>query len=402
MRRDQFPVLARHPGLVYLDSANTTLKPRAVAEAVAAYYEDYSANVGRATYGLSERATAAYEAARGKVAGLIGATADEVIFTYSATYALNLAARAVQGDLAAGGVRGGLGPGDVILLTLHEHNSNLLIWQQVAAETGAELAFIEEPFEAERVKVFAYSPVSNITGEVFDYRELVRGLPADVRIVVDATQLVSRRGVRVAELGCDYLVFSSHKLYGPSGVGVLYMRRDLQERARPLVYGSQTFERVWRDGVELAAGPRRFEPGTPNIEGVIGLGAAVDFVQKVGLGRLRAHDEKLVQVYLDAVAEYGLGEWVFGRPEAGSSEGGLGQVGVFALDHPRAHPHDIAMLLDAEGIAVRAGKACADILMQTLGRTRGVVRASCGTYTTAAEVRKFARAYRRAVERLDG
>jgi cysteine desulfurase/selenocysteine lyase len=386
MRRRDFPILKRHPKLAYLDSANTTLKPRAVIDAVREYYEEYSANIGRAAYEWSERATAEYEEARRQVAGLIGAGSDEVVFTHSATYGINQIAQ---------GMRARLKRGDVILLTMFEHNSNLLVWQKLAEETGAEVRFVEEPVAVERVKIFSYTLASNVTGELMDFGEIVRDLKQRGALVaVDATQVVSRMRVDVGELGCDFLVCSSHKLYGPSGVGVLYMKRELQEEMAPLVYGSQTFGEVSRAGFRLLAGPARFEPGTPNIEGAIGLGAAVRFVRAIGLEKLWEHDQKLVQVYREEMSKNGLEPYMVGRPER--------QIGVCSLAHPRAHPHDVAMLLDAEQIAVRAGRACADVLLQTMGLGRGVVRASFGMYTTAEEVRRFVRAYRRAVRRLDG
>lgn len=386
MKREEFPVLARWEKLVYLDSANTTLKPQCVIDAVRDYYESYSANIGRATYRLSELATKKYDEVREKVGNFIGASTKEIIFTHSATYGLNQIAFGMSGRLKRG---------DVILLSLHEHNSNLLVWQQVARETGAVVKFVEEPVDAARVKIFSYALVSNITGQVFEYSDLVHDLRSrGALIAIDATQAVSRMAIDVSALDCDFLVFSSHKIYGPSGVGILYARRELMDEMTPLIYGSQTFADVSRDGFKLLDGVAKFEPGTPNIEGAIGLGVALDFVKSIGFEEIVAHEAELIREFVKAIAESGLEEYLL--------TDAMPETGVFALNHPRVHPHDIAMLLDTEQIAVRAGKACADLMMQTLGLERGVIRASCGVYTNVDDVRRFVRDYAEAIRRLDG
>jgi len=381
MNREDFPILSAHPELVYLDSANTALKPQTVVDAVTRYCESIGANVGRASYTLGEEATREFEAVRGSVAGLIGCSSDEVVFTYSTTYGLNQVARGFMHRLETE---------DVILLSLHEHNSNLVVWQKVAEETGAKIQFAEEEFELERVKIFSYALVSNVTGQIFDYAELIGELRENGALVcVDAAQAVGRREVSVVDLDCDFLVFSSHKIGGPSGVGVLYCRRDLMDEMVPLVYGSASVESVGRTKSGLRSGASRFEPGTPNIEGAIGLGAAVEYCN---VEANTVHDCELVEAWSMVVDKSGLREWVVGESE----------VGIFALNHPKVHPHDIAMLLDGDGIAVRAGKMCADLLLDNLGIARGVVRASCGSYTTVEDLRKFAEGYARAIERLDG
>ncbi|MCL1876851.1 cysteine desulfurase [Candidatus Saccharibacteria bacterium] len=392
MNRADFPIFKGQPDLVYLDSANTTLKPRTVIDAVRRYYEDYSANVGRATYDLAERATAQYESTRNLVADFIGANPDEIIFTHSASYAINFAVFGLKKFLHAG---------DVILLTEYEHNSNIIAWQKVAAETGAEIVYLpssraqrgnldrllRSARNGKKIKTFSYSLISNITGELFDHRELSAWIRARGGLVlVDATQAVGRMSVDVNELNCDFLVFSSHKIYGPSGVGVLCARSNAQTKLEPIIYGSQTFTSILPQTTELSHDYSRFEPGTPNIEGVIGLGAAIEYVNSV----IATHDQDLTQYAIEKLEQNDLKKYLIGEP----------QVGILSLNHPTIHPHDFAMLLNQKNIAVRAGKACGDILMQKLGLNRGVVRISFGIYTTKTDIDKFIAEYQNAIGRL--
>ncbi|MDR1032880.1 MAG: cysteine desulfurase [Candidatus Nomurabacteria bacterium] len=386
MNREDFPVLIGDHRLVYLDSANTTLKPQCVVAAVNDYYETYSANIGRATYDLSERATVAYGAARQKVADFIGADSSEVIFTHSATYAINQVAYGLAHTLR---------PGDVILLTNYEHNSNILVWQKIAANTGATVAYLGDDIQLSNVKIFSYTLASNVTGEVFNHHALIAKLRKQgTKIVVDAAQAVSKLPIDVRRLDCDFLVFSSHKLYGPSGVGVLYARAELQPTLEPLVYGSQTFAEISKHEFKLLNGVERFEPGTPNVEGVIGLGAAVDYLGSIGINKVHEHDQKSVDYILSQLKHAGLLPYLVAQPKQ--------QIGVFSLAHPTIHPHDIAMLLNEQHIAVRAGKACSDILMQQLGLERGVVRISFGLYTFKSDVDTFIASYADIIKELGG
>lgn len=388
MNRDDFPILQNQPELVYLDSANTALKPQVVIDAVNNYYTNYSANISRTSYQISERATAKFNESREIVAKFLGARADEIIFTYSTTYGINQIAQ---------GIKSRLKTGDIILLTLNEHNSNLLVWQEIAKETGAKIAFVEEISETEiaKIKIFSYSLVSNMTGEVFDYSELTQKIHAvGGLIAIDASQAVPHLETSVKKLGCDFLVFSSHKIYGPSGVGVLYIRRDLQSTIQPLVYGSQTFDKISKTDFKLVVGPAAFEPGTPNIEGVIGLGAAIKYLQKIDMKKITAHDHEIIDDYYQIIDTLKLGDFVFRKT--------ANQIGVCSLTHPRVHPHDIAMLLDGQNIAVRAGKACADLVADRYDKRQGVLRASFGLYTTKSDIEKYLRAYKNAIEELNG
>jgi cysteine desulfurase/selenocysteine lyase len=386
MNRADFPVLAGRPELVYLDSANTTPKPQPVIDAVLDYYQNYSANIGRATYGLAEQATIAYANARQQVAQFIGARTEEIIFTHSTTYAINQVAQGLKSTLKSG---------DVILLTAYEHNSNILVWQKVAQQTGARVAYLDDNPPLDKVKVFAYTLASNVTGEIFDHSKLSATLKSQgALILVDAAQTVSKLPLDVVKLDCDFLVFSSHKVYGPSGVGVLYVRFELQSQLEPLVYGSQTFADISRQSFKLLDGVEKFEPGTPNIEGAIGLGAAVKYLEAIGMAKVQQHDQDLVAYALQQFQKLGLNQYLVTPPAH--------QVGVLSLNHPRIHPHDFALFLDADHIAVRAGKVCSDILIQKLKLERGVVRISFGLYTTKSDIDQFAASYQKITERLDG
>ncbi|MDR0397758.1 MAG: cysteine desulfurase [Candidatus Nomurabacteria bacterium] len=385
MNRNDFPIFKNQPSLVYLDSANTTLKPQNVINAVQNYYENYSANIGRTTYDISEHATAAFNDARTKVARFIGAQPSEIIFSHSATHAINQ---------AAFGIMHLLQPGDKILLTEFEHNSNVVAWQQVAKRTGAKIVWIDDNPNLSDVKIFTYSLVSNITGELFDYRSIVKNVHTQGGLVlVDATQAISRLPINVDQLGCDLLAFSSHKMYGPSGVGVLYARQETMGRLQPLVYGSQTFVSISRASTELLENYAKFEPGTPNIEGVIGLGAAIEYLNQVGMAKIQQHDEQLTTYALKTLQNAALNTTT-------RSSHIKKQVGVLPLPHPTIHPHDFAMLLNEANIAVRAGKACSDILMQKLELERGVVRISFGVYTTETDIDKFAAEYQEIIARF--
>lgn len=388
-------MITNHPELTYLDNANTTLKPRSVIDAINSYYRSYDANIGRTSYGIAVAATNRVNESRQLVANFIGVHSDEVVFTYSSTYAINQIAL---------GLIDWFHPGDIILLTLHEHNSNLIPWLEVASRTGATIKYVDDlnpDADFSRVKLFAYSLMSNITGKNYNYVNIARQIhDQGGLIVVDATQALTHSYVDVRRLRyCDFLVFSSHKLYGPSGVGVLYIRRDLQSQLQPLVYGSQTFTEISRDHFKLLSGPQRFEPGTPNIEGIIGLGAAIKFINQTSRDAMLDHDRELLNYYYNRLDHYDLTDYIFGAGP-NSDRYAESQGGICALAHPRIHPHDIAMLLDNQNIAVRAGKACADLVADHYHERRGVIRISFAAYTSKSDIEKFVAAYRQAIDKL--
>ena len=382
--RSLFPILTSHPELVYLDNANTTLKSDLLLKALAKYYHHHLTNVGRSGTDWSTWVTRQYQLAHQDAGELIGAKSDNIVFTYSSTYAINMVGHGIQHTLH---------PGDIILLTLHEHNSNLLPWLALAKQTGAQVKYMEElPLsDLSRVKLFSYSLVSNLTGEVYDYHNLTTQIRKQGGLVlVDATQAVPHLDVSVDRLNCNFLVYSAHKVYGITGLGVLYIADDQIQSLVPMVYGSQTFSHINRSDYELLSSAERFEPGTPNIEGALGL--------RVGLQLLKAfrrQEEALGEYFLDQLRQHQLDRFLIGPDDPDTRH-----VPIFSLAHPTVHPHDIAMLLESQQIIVRAGKSCADIPAQHLGEARGVIRASLGIYNTQQDIDRFITGYKQAINQL--
>ena len=385
--RGDFPILARRVNgrpLVYLDNAATTQKPLAVLGAVDDFYRQRNANVHRAIHTLGEEATVAYEAARAAVAHHIGAPAAEgVVFVRNATEALNLAAWAWA--------RPRLAPGDEVLLTPMEHHSNLVPWQLVARETGARLRFIPllpdgsldmDAARARiggRTRIVAFTHCSNVLGTITPAAELCRlAREAGAVSVVDAAQSVPHLPVDVREMGCDFLAFSAHKAYGPLGAGVLWGRAERLEAMEPLFGGGEMILRVDLESSTWNDVPWRFEAGTPNVAGAVGLAAACAYVEALGMERIAAHEAELTQ---EALVRLGAlpGVTVYG-PGPGVPRGALV---TFQVDG--VHPHDLAQYLDQEGIAIRAGHHCAQPLMRELGVV-ATARASFALYNTAEEV----------------
>ena len=370
--------------LAYLDSAATAQKPRQVLDAVRDFYETSYANVHRGVYALSERATAGYEGAREKAAAFVNApAARELVFTRSATEAINLVAYAWGLD--------NLGPGDVVLVTELEHHSNFVPWQYIARRTGAafrllpideqgelDLDAMERVAGDERVKVVAAALVSNSLGTINPVEKLVGWAHERGAImVVDAAQAAPHRRVDVQELGCDFLAFSSHKLCGPSGVGALWGRRELLERMAPFNLGGHMIRSVKADNTTWGELPYKFEAGTQPIAEAVGFGAAIDYISDVGLEAIEEHEHELATYALDRMAELP-GLVAYGPPadrRAGIASFNLGEI----------HPHDVAQILDTEGVAIRAGHHCCQPLMNRLG-VAATNRASFYLYTVREEV----------------
>ena len=387
--RGDFPILAReingHP-LSYLDNAATTQKPRAVIDALVRFYEHHNANVHRGVHTLSEEASSLYEEARAKVAAFIGASAAEVIFTRGATESLNM--------VAHGFARGLLRPGDEVLLTEMEHHSNLVPWQEAARETGAVTRFARitdsgtlelEDFAAqlnERTRLVALTHASNVLGTLNPVAELTAmAHKVGAVVVVDAAQTAPKGLVDVAALDCDFLAFSGHKMYGPTGIGVLYGKAALLERMTPAFTGGGMIAKVDKERASWGEVPRRFEPGTPPIAGAVALGAAVDYLQGVGPAELRRREAGLTAYVLEAL-DAAEDVTVFGPPA------GDHRTGVISFNLRGVHPHDVAEVLDETGVAVRAGHHCCQVLMQRL-EVPGVVRASLGLYNSREDVERL-------------
>jgi len=390
--RPDFPILTRQihgQPLVYLDSAASSQKPRQVLEAMQHYYERSHANVHRSIHTLGEEATELYESARDATRGFIGARfREEVVFTRGTTEGVNVVARAVANTLR---------PGDEIVVTEMEHHSNLIPWQMVCRERGAVLravpitdaGFLDmEAFArllSPRTRLVAAAHVSNVLGTINPAADLVRrGREAGALVLLDGAQAAPHLPLDVAAIGCDFYVFSGHKMLGPTGIGVLYGRRETLERLEPGMGGSEMIKEVWIDHAQWNELPWRFEPGTPPIAEAIGLHAAVEYLDKLGMARVEAHERELCRLTLEAL-ETIPGVTLYGprNPELKGA--------VVAFNVEGIHPHDGAALLDERGIAVRAGHHCAQPLMKRLG-IGGTLRASFSVYNTPAEVVRLAEA----------
>ncbi|HSG12580.1 MAG TPA: cysteine desulfurase [Gaiellaceae bacterium] len=385
--REDFAVfgdLVNGKPVAFLDSAASTQKPRQVLDAMRDFYEHSYANVHRGVYRLAERATAGYEGARTKVAGLLNAPAErEVVFTRGATEALNLVAYAWGLD--------NLGPGDVVVVTDLEHHSSFVPWQYVAGQTGAafkavpidesgelDLTALDEIERAGTVKVVSANYVSNTLGTVNDVQQLASWAHArDALMVVDAAQAAPHRPVDVQALGCDFLAVSAHKMCGPSGVGALWGRSELLEEMAPFNLGGEMIRSVSMDRTTWNELPYKFEAGTPPIAEAVGFGAAVDYVSEVGLEAIERHEHELVAYTLGRLAEL---PWIetYGPPPER-------RAGIVSLNVEGVHPHDVAQVLDWEGVAVRAGHHCTQPLMTKLGIV-ATVRASFYLYSIPEEV----------------
>ena len=391
--RADFPILARRVGeypLVYLDSANTSQKPRAVVDAMAEHYLQHNANVARAMHVLGAEATEAFESARGKVAGFLGAgQPGEVVFTKNASEALNLAAHTVGAGLA---------PGDEIVISVLEHHSNIVPWQMLAQRTGAVLRWFDITDEGrldlakaeaehlinERTRIVSLAWVSNVLGTVNPVAAVAAQAHAvGAVVVVDASQGVPQLPTDVGRLGADLLAFTSHKLLGPTGIGVLWGRYDLLASLPPFLGGGEMIEVVTMASSTYAPPPYRFEAGTPPIAQAVGLGAAIDYLEGVGMEWVAAHEAEVTGYTLAGLATLP-GVRVLGPTEM-VERGGAVSFALSTTDGLEIHPHDVMQLLDSRGIAVRGGHHCARPLHERLGVTAST-RASSYLYTTKGEI----------------
>jgi len=385
--RKDFPILERKvygKPLVYLDNAATSQKPRQVIDALVHYYENYNANIHRAVHCLGEEATAAYEEARAKVAKFINAPSPEsIIFTRNTTEAINLVAYTWG--------RANVREGDEILLTQMEHHSNLIPWQRLAAEKGATVRYIEltdtqtlaldglENLFDVRTRIAAMPHVSNSLGTI----NPVEKIAAEARrngtlFLVDGAQGAPHLPVDVQAIGCDFYAFSAHKMLGPTGVGVLYGRPELLEEMEPFLGGGEMIRKVTFEGATWNDLPWKFEAGTPNIADVIAFGAAIDYLNELGMENVREHEVEITEYALTLLSQLE-GIVMYGPPDPRE------RGGVVSFNFGDLHPHDIGTVLDHHGVAIRAGHHCTQPLMRTLG-VSGTARASFYIYNTPEEV----------------
>ena len=404
--RKDFPILERQvrggQPLIYLDSANTSQKPRQVIDTLTEFYERHNANIHRASHQLGEEATAAYEGARIKVAQFIGAGDEaEIVFTKNVSEAINLVAYSMSNAATSGGQaeRFRVGPGDEIVITEMEHHSNIVPWQLLCQRTGATLRWFGVTDEGrldtsnidelinERTKLVSVVHQSNVLGSINPVRQIAdRAHAVGALVLVDAAQSVPQMPVSVAELGADFLGFTGHKVCGPTGIGVLWARRELLEAMPPFLGGGEMIESVWMDRTTFAAPPLKFEAGTMPIAQAVGLGAALDYLSEVGREAIHAHEQELVSEALAALTAIE-GVAILGPAEAVDR----GAAVSFTVDG--VHPHDVSQVLDELGIAVRAGHHCAWPLHRRYG-VQASTRASFYFYNSSAEVAALAEGIR--------
>lgn len=383
--KKDFPIFDLQPGkkpLVYLDSGATTQKPNLVIDAVSSFYKNDNANIHRGIYALSERATAAYEGVRKKIAGFINASSDqEIIFTRGTTEAINLVAHSYGLP--------NIGSGDEIIISMMEHHANIVPWQVLCEQTGAKLKIIPmtdageldlnayQTLLSERTKLVAIIHVSNVLGTINPVKQMI-DLAHDnnIPVLIDGAQAIAHMPVDVQSLDCDFYVFSSHKMYGPTGVGVLYGRKKLLEKMPPYQTGGDMIRQVTFEKTEYSDLPYKFEAGTPNIAGVVGLGAAVNYLESIGFEQIHQHELSLLNYATEKLGNIN-GLKIYGQAKNKS--------GIISFGLSDAHPHDIATILDQYGVAVRAGHHCAMPLINRLG-VPALTRASFGLYNQHADI----------------
>jgi cysteine desulfurase/selenocysteine lyase len=387
--RKDFPILKRtvrdNKRLVYLDNASTTQKPNQVIDAITNYYRNYNSNIHRAVYSIAEEATEAYEATRDKIADFINVKdRREIIFVRGTTEAINLVAYSWG--------RPHINEGDIIVTTEYEHHSNIVPWQLLTQEKGAKLEYIRMDDDGElilddldkylatgKVKLVTFSLMSNVLGTISDAKKIIEKCKAaGVLTLIDAAQAVPHMKVDIEKLGCDFFAFSGHKMLGPTGIGVLWARKSVLETMNPFQGGGDMIREVHKYETTWNDLPYKFEAGTPNIADVIGFGAAIDYLTKIGMDNVREHEVKLTKYAIEKLSEV-KGIHIYGTKDI-SKRGG-----VISFNFADVHPHDVAQIIDGEGIAVRSGHHCAQVLMERLN-VAATSRASFYIYNTKEDV----------------
>jgi cysteine desulfurase / selenocysteine lyase len=386
--RREFPIFTTHPELVFLDSGASAQKPRAIIDGIAEFYRSDYANVHRGVYSLSARATDRFEEAREKARAFLNAADErEIVFLRGATEAINLVAQS-WGPAC-------LKPGDEIAISDVEHHSNIVPWQMLCERLGARLVvaptdatgeFDLGAFEAllsPRTRLVAVTHISNVTGTLLPIARIVALAHAKgAKVLVDGCQALPRMPVDVQALGCDFYVFSGHKAYGPTGTGILYGRYDALQSMPPWQTGGGMITSVEYAKTEFQEPPHRFEAGTPDIAGAVGLGLALDFVERLGREAIAEHEQALTGYAVDQLSRI---------PDVQIAPGGQHQLSIVSFNIDGVHPHDVGTVLDQHGVAVRVGHHCAQPLMEKLG-IAGTVRASLGVYNDKADIDRLAKA----------
>jgi len=395
--RNDFPIFKKKingKDLVYLDNASTTQKPYSVINSITDFYSNYNSNIHRAVYQLAEEATDLYEQSRKKIANFINVRPEEIIFTRNTTESINL--------IAHSWARSNLKKDDVIAITEIEHHSNIVPWQILCQEIGTRLEYVGidesgfldveyliELISSRKVKLVSISHMSNVLGTIVPIERIIKTAHQyDIPVIVDGAQSVPHMPVDAKNLDCDFLVFSAHKMLGPTGVGVLYAKKELLEKMKPFMGGGDMIKEVFKFHTNYNEVPYKFEAGTPNIADVVGFGAAVDYLEKIGMENIRKHEIYLTEYALESMQS--LRYIIIYGPMDSKFRGG-----VISFNIADIHPHDLATIMNDHGIAIRSGHHCAQVLMQRLD-VPATSRASFYIYNTKEEIDKFVNAIKEA------
>jgi len=395
--RNDFPIFRKKINgkeLVYLDNASTTQKPNSVIDSITDFYTNYNSNIHRAVYQLAEEATELYEHSREKIASFINVRPEEIIFTRNTTESINL--------IAHSWARTNLKKNDGIAITEIEHHSNIVPWQILSQEIGTRLEYVGiddngfldleyliDLISKKKVKLVSLSHMSNVLGTIVPIERIVKiAHENDIPVLVDGAQSVPHMPVDVKKIDCDFLVFSAHKMLGPTGVGVLYAKKEFLEKMRPFMVGGDMIKEVFKFHTNYNEVPYKFEAGTPNIADVVGFGAAIDYLEKIGMENVRKHEIDLTEYALESILSMKY-VTVYG-PRDPNYRGG-----VISFNIADIHPHDLATIMNDHGIAIRSGHHCAQVLMQRLD-VPATYRASFYIYNTKEEIDKFVNAIKEA------
>lgn len=395
--RNDFPIFKKKINdkeLVYLDNASTTQKPYTVIKSITDFYSNYNSNIHRAVYQLAEEATTLYEQSREKIANFINVHPEEIVFTRNTTESINL--------IAHSWARTNLKKDDGIAISELEHHSNIVPWQILSQEIGTRLEYVGidengfldlehliELISSKKVKLVSLSHMSNVLGTIVPIERIIKiAHENDIPVLVDGAQSVPHMPVNVKNMDCDFLVFSAHKMLGPTGVGVLYAKKEVLEKMRPFMGGGDMIKEVFKFHTNYNEVPYKFEAGTPNIADVVGFGAAIDYLKKIGMENIRKHEIDLTEYALESILS--LNHLTVYGPRDPNYRGG-----VISFNIADIHPHDLATIMNDHGIAIRSGHHCAQVLMQRLD-VPATSRASFYIYNTKEEIDKFVNAIKEA------
>jgi cysteine desulfurase/selenocysteine lyase len=395
--RNDFPIFKKKINgkeLVYLDNASTTQKPCSVINSITDFYSNYNSNIHRAVYQLAEEATTLYEQSREKIANFINVRPEEIVFTRNTTESINL--------IAHSWARTNLKKDDGVAITELEHHSNIVPWQILSQEIGTRLEYVGidengfldleyliELISSKKVRLVSLSHMSNVLGTIVPIERIIKiAHENDIPVLVDGAQSVPHMPVDVKNMDCDFLVFSAHKMLGPTGVGVLYAKKEVLEKMRPFMGGGDMIKEVFKFHTNYNEVPYKFEAGTPNIADVVGFGAAIDYLEKIGMENIRKHEIDLTEYALEAMLS--INHLTVYGPRDPNYRGG-----VISFNIADIHPHDLATIMNDHGIAIRSGHHCAQVLMQRLD-VPATSRASFYIYNTKEEIDKFVNAIKEA------